>query len=169
MTDAITDQAFRSLDPRVIPLDRAVGWIAAATLAGAAGMALLMALVALDGLPVLLGRLLIAGWMAFAVLLAWQAQAWPPRKFAHVRYRADEQGIEIHRGVFWREVVNVPRSRVQHTDVTQGPIERRLGLGTLVVYTAGTAFARVELDGLAYDDALRLRSALLPRATADAV
>ena len=45
-------------------------------------------------------------------------------------------------------MTNVPRSRVQHTDVSQGPLERNHGLGTLVVYTAGTDHAKVELGGL---------------------
>jgi membrane protein YdbS with pleckstrin-like domain len=55
----------------------------------------------------------------------------------------DARGLEIRRGVFWRSVVNVPRSRVQHTDVSQGPLERSYGLGTLIVYTAGTDHAQV--------------------------
>ena len=63
----------------------------------------------------------------------------------------------------WRTVVTVPRSRVQHTDVSQGPLERRFGLGTLVVYTAGTDHARVSLGGLAHAHALRIREQLLPR------
>ena len=66
-------------------------------------------------------------------------------------------------------MTNVPRSRVQHTDVAQGPLERRYGLGTLVIYTAGTEHAKVALPGLAYADALRIRDQLLPREGADAV
>ena len=60
----------------------------------------------------------------------------------------------------WRSVTHVPRSRVQHTDVSQGPLERRYGLGTLVVYTAGTDHARVSLPGLAWETALALRDEL---------
>ena len=57
----------------------------------------------------------------------------------------------------WRKVINVPRSRVQHTDVSQGPLERGHGLGTLVIYTAGTDHARVDLPGLDHATALRIR------------
>ena len=81
----------------------------------------------------------------------------------------DDLGIEIRRGVFWRAVVNIPRSRVQHTDVSQGPLERRFGLGTLVVFTAGTDHAKVSLQGLEYDLALRIRQHLLPSGSNDAV
>jgi len=86
-----------------------------------------------------------------------------PIDYRHASYRLDEQCLEIRRGVFWRTIVTVPRSRVQHTDVSQGPLERRLGLGTLVVYTAGTDHARVSLGGLEHARALRIREQLLPR------
>jgi membrane protein YdbS with pleckstrin-like domain len=89
--------------------------------------------------------------------------------YRHASYRVDELGIEIRRGVFWRTVVNVPRSRVQHTDVSQGPLERRYGLGTLAIYTAGTDHARVGLAGLEHGRALAIRSHLLPAGGGDAV
>jgi hypothetical protein len=71
--------------------------------------------------------------------------------------------------VYWRDIVNIPRSRVQHTDVSQGPLERRYGLGTLVVYTAGTDHAKVSLSGLDHLIALRIREHFLPGAVGDAV
>ena len=89
--------------------------------------------------------------------------------YRHTSYRVDDQGIEIRRGVYWRVVINVPRSRVQHIDVSQGPLDRRYGLGTLVVYTAGTDHAKVELGGLEHGRALRIREHLLPSGADDAV
>ena len=83
--------------------------------------------------------------------------------------QVDAQGIEIRRGVFWRTIISIPRSRVQHTDVSQGPLERTHELGTLVVYTAGTDHARVDLSGLAHARALRIREHLLPKGEADAI
>jgi membrane protein YdbS with pleckstrin-like domain len=81
----------------------------------------------------------------------------------------DASGILIRRGVFWRRVIHVPRSRVQHTDVSQGPLERGHGLGTLVIYTAGTDHARVDLHGLDHAAALAIRDHLLPGEGEDAV
>jgi uncharacterized protein len=77
------------------------------------------------------------------------------------RFRLDAHGLEIHRGVFWRHEIRVPRSRVQHTDVACGPIDRQLGLATLKVFTAGTRMASVDLDGLPAARAAELRAALL--------
>jgi membrane protein YdbS with pleckstrin-like domain len=81
----------------------------------------------------------------------------------------DEAGLEILRGVYWRTITNIPRSRVQHTDVSQGPLERRHSLGTLVVYTAGTQHSEVKLSGLEFTIAQRIRAHLLPRDHGDAV
>ena len=60
----------------------------------------------------------------------------------------------------------MPRSRIQHTDVTQGPYERRFGLATLVVYTAGTENASIPIEGLGHETALAFRDALLARGAA---
>jgi membrane protein YdbS with pleckstrin-like domain len=108
-------------------------------------------------------------WAAVNGLLAWHLQRWPAIAHRHTAYRVDQQGIEIRRGVIWRKIINVPRSRVQHTDVSQGPLERRYGLGTLVIYTAGTDHARVALSGLEHNIALGIREHLLPGEGGDAI
>ena len=108
-------------------------------------------------------------WLALALLAFWHAVRWPARAYEHTSYRVDDQGIEIRKGVYWRVVINVPRSRVQHIDVSQGPIERRYGLGTLVIYTAGTDHAKVEVEGLEHGRALQIREHLLPSGAGDAV
>jgi len=75
-------------------------------------------------------------------------------------FRADAQGLEIRSGVLWRSVVTVARSRIQHLDVTQGPIERNYGLGRLHVHTAGTHDATITLWGIAQETAKALRDDL---------
>lgn len=108
-------------------------------------------------------------WILGTVACAWILHRWPAVQYRHAAYRVDDQGIEIKAGVYWRRVITVPRSRVQHTDVAQGPLERRHGLGRLVIYTAGTEHSRVELPGLEHATALALRDHLLPREADDAV
>ena len=166
--DDPADGVERRLDPRHISHQQRVGWIFAAF---ATGISFLAALVAWASAGFSLVDLAVAGaaWLLFSGLLAWRAQVWPEIAYRHASYKVDAQGIEIRRGVFWRTVINVPRSRVQHTDVSQGPLERSHELGTLVVYTAGTDHARVDLAGLAHARALRIREHLLPKGEADAV
>jgi membrane protein YdbS with pleckstrin-like domain len=158
----VADGLDHSLDPRVIPLQRIGGAIFTAVLAIGSLAGLVMAD---DGAF----WLRVAVWLTLVLLAAWKSYAWPARAYRHTSYRVDDQGIEIRKGVYWRVVINVPRSRVQHIDVSQGPIERRYGLGTLIVYTAGTDHAKVELEGLEHGRALRIREHLLPSESSDAV
>ena len=64
-------------------------------------------------------------------------------------------------GIFWRSETFVPRTRVQHTDVVQGPLQRLFELATLIVHTAGTQDASVGLGGLSYETALPIRDFLI--------
>jgi membrane protein YdbS with pleckstrin-like domain len=149
------------LDPRVIPLRRIGGGIFVAVLAGASMIGTIVNLAAEDEVTRLRMVLQPLAWLVLLLLAAWHTWRWPPIAYRHTSFRVDDQGIEIHRGVYWRVVINVPRSRVQHIDVSQGPIERRFGLGTLIIYTAGIDHAKVELEGLEHGRALAIREHLL--------
>lgn len=165
---SVADGIERPLDPRVIPLDRDVGLIVTASLALGLVVLLGIFLVA-TSLPGWVTAVLWLLWAAVTVLLAWWLQQWPAISYRYARYRVDEDGIEIREGVVWRTVTNVPRSRVQHTDVAQGPLQRKYGLGTLIIHTAGTDHATVHVRGLHHATALAIRDHLLPRHGHDAV
>lgn len=82
-------------------------------------------------------------------------------RFRRARFALTEDGLRIRRGVFWQSELLVPRSRVQHTDLNRGPIDRQLGMASLKVFTAGTKLASVSLDGLPDARAVELRDALV--------
>ena len=158
----------QQLDPRVIPMQRIGAAIFSACLAAGSLIAVIGAWTGSGrSMMTLVGWGLL--WISGNAALAWHGQRWPAIEYRYTFYRIDEQGIEIRRGVYWRRVINVPRSRVQHTDVSQGPLERRFGLGTLVIYTAGTDHAKVTLAGLDHGVALHLREQLTPERGPDAV
>ena len=159
----VTSGDEQPLDPRFVTLQREVGWYVTAVLS----LALLVGSVILLGPRRWYWCVLL--WLAGTVALAWFSYRWPELEYRRTSYRIDSDGIEIRSGVFWREVSNVPRSRVQHTDVAQGPLERKYGLGRLVIYTAGTIHSKVVLPGLEHRTALTIRDHLLPREAADAV
>lgn len=165
--DTIADGIERQLDPRWIPCQRLLALIPTLFVAGVT-FVFVLTLWAGSGI-LLLGFLLLPAWALFIAGLTWQLQRWPAIAYRHSSYRIDGAGIEIRQGVYWRTITNVPRSRVQHTDVSQGPIERRFGLGTLVVYTAGTTHSKVNLSGLDFNVARRIRAHLLPGDQSDAV
>ena len=168
-TPAIADGEAHRLDPRSIRVQQLAGWIFTAVVAAGSLAGLGVGLWTGDDLPDWLRRVMPLLWLAAIILMAWHAQWWPRRAYQHISYRVDAQGIEIQKGVYWRVAINVPRSRVQHIDVSQGPLERRYGLGTLVIYTAGTDHAKVDLAGLEHGVAIRLRGQLLASGSADAV
>ena len=92
------------------------------------------------------------------VLLTLLAILWLPRR----RYRAwgyaeSEDELHIRSGLWTRVRTAVPFGRVQHIDISQGPIERAYGLATLILNTAGTRGASVPLPGLLQGEAERMR------------
>lgn len=159
---SIADGVERSLDPRVVTLDRIVGWIVTASISLGSLVPLTVLFLVADDLPGWAMALFALLWVIVTLVLAGLSHRWPVVEHRHTSYKVDARGIEIRKGVFWRQAIHVPRSRVQHTDVSQGPIERGFGLGTLVIYTAGTDHARVDLAGLEHATALRIRDYLLP-------
>lgn len=170
---SMADGVHHRLDPRVIAVNRISGAISAAVFATAGLWGLAGAwLTALFGGGPALWIAVLGGpaWLISVGLLAWSAFRLPQISYRHQSYCVDARGIEIRRGIFWRRVINVPRTRVQHLDVSQGPLERRYGLGTLVIHTAGSQHSRVQLEGLEHGRALAIREHLLPTgAASDAV
>lgn len=155
------DAADHRLDPRVLPYWRVVNALAVASLAVASLLGVLAAVLG-GGVRGWAAWLLAALWLAGSAVLGPLLNRWSRAVYRHTAWRLAPEGLEIRRGVLWRKVINIPRTRVQHTDVAQGPLERSYGLGTLVVYTAGTEHARVSLGGLDHGIALDLRGRLLP-------
>ena len=141
------------------PVDRATisVWRWQAVLATAIPAVASLGLVARFGAPALFVPLLI---VAIGATLVW---VWPEACFRRLRYGIDATGIAIERGILWRSRIALPRARIQHTDVSQGPLQRRFGVATLKLYTAGSRYTKIELPGLAHADALALRDALLAK------
>ena len=81
----------------------------------------------------------------------------PRRRFRAWGWRMDEDEIRILSGVMISSDTVVPFGRVQHIDVLRGPLQRGLGLASLVLHTAGTRSAAVLLPGLEADEAERMR------------
>lgn len=140
---------------------------AARTVSGIAGA--LTALVILLGPVIGLSLATLDGWPArlgvgAALLVALGVAGWGMgrARWRRTRWCLDERGLSVQRGLVWRSEVLVPRTRVQHLDLERGPIERRFGLATLVVHTAGTRLNALRQSGFLDADAVALRDALLP-------
>ncbi|MEO1368852.1 MAG: PH domain-containing protein [Acidobacteriota bacterium] len=151
-----------ALDPRSIQAHRVRLLITTGLLAGLL-LLIVIGILAAEGLVLWAPSL----WLLAVTLLLARTWWWPAVRYRHISYRIDDRSLVIRRGVWWRSVAWVPRSRVQHTDVTQGPVERHFGLGTLIVHTAGTQFAAVPLSGLAHETASAIRDLLIEETSDD--
>jgi membrane protein YdbS with pleckstrin-like domain len=87
----------------------------------------------------------------------------PRRRWRAWGYCEEEEELHIRHGLLVRYRTVVPFGRVQHIDVAQGPVERRFGLATLVLHTAGTRASAVALPGLPQDEADRMRDRIRAR------
>lgn len=74
-------------------------------------------------------------------------------------YAERDKDLVLKRGVLFRRVTIVPYGRMQFVDTTQGPLERMLGVSTVVLNTAAAATdARIPM--LKDEEAQRLRDHL---------
>ena len=81
----------------------------------------------------------------------------PQRIYLRLRYGLSERLLQVVRGWLFHTDTIVPFVRVQHLDVTRGPIDKMFGTATLVVHTAGTRISIVTVPGLAPQRAAEIR------------
>lgn len=84
---------------------------------------------------------------------------------AILRYRiwgfiVRDDSLYLQRGVLIRVQTVVPYVRIQHVDTRRSPVERAVGLGSSVIYTAGSRGADVRIPGLKPDRARELQERL---------
>ena len=91
-------------------------------------------------------------------LLVYPAVVGPIRHYHSWGYRMDEEELRLVHGVLTNVETLVPLKRVQHLDISQGPLERAFGVCRLVLHTAGTAHSQVVLPGLTRETAEAMRS-----------
>jgi membrane protein YdbS with pleckstrin-like domain len=120
------------LDPRAKLLWRLTGTLQAAPIltGGAFGT---YVLAARAEAPIYLSVLPVVGALALAVLLVFVL---PPLLWRRWRYEIRPLEVDLQRGLVSITRTLVPMARVQHVDTRRGPLQRRLGLSTVVFYTA---------------------------------
>ncbi len=144
------------LDRGLLRLMRIRGVIAGTVLSAAAAAAE----VGLRGeLPIPWGVLLLPALLVLAYLALWA----PPRRYAAWGYWMDGEELRLRRGLWTRVHTLVPLDNVQHIDVSQGPIERSLGICSLVLHTAGTLHSQIVVPGLTRERAEAMRDEIRAR------
>lgn len=69
-----------------------------------------------------------------------------------------EFDIAYRSGLYWRKTVIVAFNRIQHVEVSSGPLQRKFGLATVKLFTAGGSSVDLRIDGLAKERAEQIRA-----------
>ncbi|MFL6845947.1 MAG: PH domain-containing protein [Allosphingosinicella sp.] len=149
------ESALKPLDRGLLRLMRARGLIAGTLLVAAALAA--EAMLRPDAVPPGLG--LGPALCLFAYLALWS----PPRRYRRWGYAVDGEALQLRHGLWVRIHTLVPLDRVQHIDVSQGPLERAFGICSLVLHTAGTLHSQILLPGLSRATAEAIRDGIRAR------
>ncbi len=156
--DLEVEQPMLPLATQNVTFEQRVGYVVAVVVLGGT---IAVSATILFVVPSLWRFAVIPGWLALAGLMTFSSHFWPQIKHRHYRWRSSGAGMVIHRGVLWKHRIAIPVLRVQHVDVSQGPVQRLFKLGSLTIHTAGTKNASVMIEGLEYETALQLRDELL--------
>lgn len=120
------------------------------------------------GLPAALWAVVAVAWASWAWIPAGALAVWLVLVLttarAHVRaqrWSCTADALLAERGVVVRSSSALPWSRVRAVELTEGPIDSRLGLASLVVKVPGFG---LPVHGLAADQARTLRAEILTRA-----
>lgn len=151
MLPRLNNDDFESVDPN---------WLRVSLI----GIALFAATVLVGG--VILGFVIDFSWVLAGIvagLLALSALMAAGRilEVRHIAYQVREHDLSYRSGVVTKRVATVPFVRVQHARIRQGPIERRFGLATLEVNSAGPD---LRIHGLGSERAERLKALVVERA-----
>ena len=138
-----------TLHPRIRLL-----WIARGALAT---VVLGVVLTAIDQWQVTVPFLAIGGIVALGLVIG---VGYALRLYQVWQFELQDDALYLERGVVTIVETAVPFVRVQHVDTQFGPIERVLGLSSVVVYTAGSRNADVRIPGLTPDRARTLQNTL---------
>ncbi len=97
------------------------------------------------GLPILI-PLLLGGEdlkLPMGIILAVQLcimipiLLWLSPYYKTLKYEIDVDEVRFAKGVFWRKRVSVPFPKITNIDISQGPLERKFGVGRVKIQTAG--------------------------------
>lgn len=76
-------------------------------------------------------------------------------------YALREHDLHYQTGLIFQDHICQPILRIQHIEIKRGPLERKAGLATLQVFSAGGVTHTFYIPGLPHEEAVRLRSFIL--------
>ena len=83
---------------------------------------------------------------------------WIRRYYTTIAYRITDREVIWQRGVWFKNTGIVPFDRITNVDISQGPISRSFGIGTLKIQTAGystQSSPEIKIVGIKHFEELR--------------
>jgi len=105
-----------------------------------------------EGIPTIVW---IAGGVACAFLIIWGVEE--ILGFQKRGFLLRELDITYRSGFWKHQETTVPFSRIQHSEIVQGPLARIFGICTLKLFTAGSSGANLRIPGMDKLEAERMR------------
>lgn len=89
--------------------------------------------------------------------------AWPLISVPRIGYAIRDKDIIYKSGVFWHTVTAIPFNRIQHVEKSSTPLDRRFGISSLQLFTAGGSGGDLKIHGLPVEQAESLRAYILDK------
>lgn len=83
--------------------------------------------------------------------------------FKHKAYALREHDMLYKSGLIFRKTIALPFNRIQHSEINQGPIERKFNLARLSIFTAGGHNSDLAIPGLLNEDAQEIKSFIIQK------
>ena len=87
--------------------------------------------------------------------------------FKRKKYALREKDILYQSGLLWRQKTVIPFNRIQHAEVTQGPIQRMFDLSVLRIFTAGGSASDMSIPGIPPQIAHNIKEYILGKTASD--
>lgn len=95
------------------------------------------------GIPVLVVLLALMTLSAFSIFRGYRKRS----------YALRQKDLTYKKGWIFSSVTTIPFNRIQHTEISHGPLERKFKLCSLKIYTAGGSSSDLSIPGLEYEEA----------------
>ncbi len=105
-------------------------------------------------------------WLGIGVLML-LSLVYTYFEFHKKSYALRQKDIVYNKGLFWQSSIVIPFNRVQHCEVSQGPIDRLYKLAELKVFTAGGSSSDLSISGLSPETAARIKDFIVTKTGLD--
>lgn len=85
------------------------------------------------------------------------------KSFPFLAFAVRDKDVMCRKGWITRSIKISPFNRIQNCSVQSGPIERKYGLSSLIIYTAGSENADLKIPGLLQVEAEKLRHFIMEK------